>query len=113
MSKYPLIGAMGLEIKEVLITHVRKGFCIEADDLEKALQDAPEVYGVPSGTWCDEDDQESCDTHTARLVCIQPIKKQTKAEAALEFVQFLNENPNLFLDKVQLYQIKEILEMPE
>ncbi len=86
MSKYPLIESMGLKAFYNYDSDEDVWF-VDADQLEKALRDAPVVYGVPNGNWCDEKDKESCDNNKARLVCIQPLKKKTKAEAAIELLE--------------------------
>lgn len=111
MSKYPLIQEMGLQI--TYLKYPCENNIVTADDLEKALQAAPLWYGDKDldswstvKVWADT-------THTARLVCIQPIKKKTKAEAALEFVNKLADPvPGLrFFDL--LNEAKKISEMKD
>jgi hypothetical protein len=112
--KYPLIEAMGLEYFELYYLS-KKRFVVMADDLEKALQAAPVVY---SGKKENPTDQEWDDikmfnsTHTARVVCIQPIKKKTQAEAAMDLLEELNQNRGLNLSNWE-NEIKRILEMKD
>ena len=111
MIKYPLIEAMNLKVSYRYDTDSDSYF-VYADDLEKALQDAPVLYGAnPNyGIW-DKYFGDN-DSHTARLVCLQPIKKKTKAEAAIELLEELNQNRGLSLANWE-NEIKRILEMPE
>lgn len=96
MSKFPMIEAMGLQVVSVMETSEVMAFeGIHAAELEKALQDAPKIiqsdyYGIE---WTETNEilggktgRENIATKSARLVCIQPIKKKTKAEAALELL---------------------------
>jgi len=65
-------------------------FVVTAEELEEILQSAQVVYGhVKKGTpnwWGPRENGQFDDTHTALIIGITPIKKKTKAEAALEFV---------------------------
>lgn len=78
MSKYPMIEAMGLKVIDdpslYTITH-----WIAANRLEKALSEAPEVFGhVKEGKpnyWGPKENGQFKDTHTARIFCVQPIKR--------------------------------------
>lgn len=61
-----------------------------AHELETLLQSAQVVYGASykkatESEWSTE--PMNVDTHRALLLCVEPIKKQTKAEAALEFIK--------------------------
>lgn len=112
MTKYPLIEAMGLQVVFVMQTEeVMKFEGVHAEQLEKALKAAQIWYGdknldswTTSKVWADT-------THTARLICIQPIKKKTKAEAAIELLEEMS--------KIEQYQnwyimkARKILEMEE
>lgn len=115
MTKYPLIEAMGLEYFELYYLSEKK-FFVMAGDLEKALQNAQLWYGNPdSNSWSTVNIKHH-NSHTARLVCIQPTKKQTKAEAALEFVNKLTDSmPGLkYCDFSDLMnEAKKILEMKD
>ncbi|XGC82024.1 hypothetical protein ACES2L_05940 [Bdellovibrio bacteriovorus] len=90
MSKFPLIEAMGLVI-EVQPKIERAGpytaivnvDYVLASDLEKALEGAVQVkiqhfneLDRPKGWMGCENPTGDKMTHTARLVCIQPIKKE-------------------------------------
>lgn len=99
MSKYPLIESLGLNLGPTLYTITKSNGEIErgplyvlADDLEAALIKAPVVRsysdkGAWQATWpapqFSEDD--GC-THTARLICIQPIQKDTAESLLREIV---------------------------
>jgi hypothetical protein len=112
MTEYPLIESMGLQIQKCID---QEADFVWACDLEKALQGAPVVY---SGKKENPTDQEwddvkmSNSTHTARVVCIQPIKKKTQAEAAIDLLEELNQNKGLNLSNWE-NDIKRILEMKE
>ena len=50
------------------------------------------------------------DNFQCRIVCIQPIKKKTKGEAAIELLKLIA------ADRTPFYyhqEVKEVLEMPE
>ena len=115
MNQYPLVEAFDLQFH---IFDYTRTYYLKVEDLEKALQDAPamaqsfgdwvqgtEIIGGKSG-------RENIATYTARLVCIQPIKKKTKAEAALGLLEELNQNRGLNLINWE-DKIIRILEMPE
>lgn len=115
MSKFSLIESMGLK---VIYNYDSDDdfYFVKADDIEKALQAAPVVYSGKKENLTDQewDDMKmSNSTHTARVVCIQPLKKQTKTEAALEFVNKLADPiPGLrFFDL--LNEAKNISEMKD
>ncbi len=113
MMKYLLIEAMGLQIQECID---KEADFVWACDLEKALQNAPVVYSGKKENPTDEewDDLKMPNsTHTARVVCIQPIKKKTKAEAALEFVNKIADPvPGLIFFDL-LNEAKKISEMKD
>jgi hypothetical protein len=107
MTDFPLIKNL---LNLAVYDHTTR-LVVDACDLEKALQAAPVAYGKGTQDWnflLGKDD-----THTARVVCIQPIKKKTKAEAALEFVNKLADPvPGLrFFDL--LNEAKNISEMKD
>lgn len=84
MSKFKTIEKLGLSVFGMDV--------IKAEDLEALLQSAQVVYGAKdemsdSQRWFDKMSQGGRDTHSALLIAITPIKKKTKAEAALEFVE--------------------------
>ena len=130
MSKYPLIESLGLKHYSIqtysfgIITEPKYSICsdfILASELEKALQDAPIVVKSDySMDWVDGTEilggktgRENIATKTARLVCIQPIKKKTKAEAAIELLEEMARAESIRIDFGYKNSIKEILEMPE
>jgi hypothetical protein len=130
MSKYPLIEAMGLTVfqveanpnewidpKDKIIFDY-----VSAASLEKALQDSPVVWGseksdsyfMPYLKFDSIELQDGSNAIKGRLVCIQPLKKKTKKEAALEFLEkFLDENKRWSNPEDAAKDAKEILEMPE
>lgn len=109
MNEYPLIQVMGLKVYQDEFSSV-----VRADDIEKALQDAPEVYGHGTQNW--DFLLGENDSHKARLVCIQPMKKKTKAEAAIELLREMIKDSSIELQGYEhdyALAIKKILEMPE
>jgi hypothetical protein len=112
--KYPLIEAMGLQI--TYLKYPCETNIVTADDLEKALQGAPVVYSKKKENPTDQewDDMKmSNSTHTARVVCIQPLKKQTKAEAALELVRKIADPNPAFIVIDLINEAKNISEMKD
>lgn len=104
MNKYPLIEKwLGLEIYKIFDREV-----ISPIDLETKLAEGIEVYGYPEGIWCGPKDKESCDNHIGLVIGVQPIKKKTKEEAALEFVEKISKD---VFPYVIIQEAKAILEM--
>lgn len=121
MSKYPLIESMGLKVHYDYETGSDTYF-VKADDLEKALQNALVVHGVvDSPEWYtfkkDADVQpknmDGKDVYKARLVCIQPIKKKTKAERIADLVEGWSRSGDIINYKYLKEAIDKILELPE
>lgn len=78
-----------------------------AQELETLLQSAQVVYGPDKRYW--NDMKEAGDNYSAILMAITPLKKKTKAEAALEFIREIEQLGNAyFRDKA-----KKILEMKD
>lgn len=82
--KFPLCERAGLEI----VYTPERGKGIRAIDVEKLLESAPVVYGgFKNGKpvyWshvCDTDGSE--DTHTARLIMVEPIVKESRERQLL------------------------------
>lgn len=73
-----------------------------AQELETLLQSALVVYRSKDGLWTHDDYDD--DTHIGFLIGVKTIKKQTKAEAALEFVASMAPH---------MSEAKRILEMKE
>ena len=83
MSKFPMIISLGLHL-----WRFEKGYFIDAEKLESLLQSAQVVYGISNGHGVEfSKDITLRDTHQDLLLCVEPIKKKTRAEAALEFVE--------------------------
>lgn len=83
----------------------------KAKDVEALFQSAQVVYGVKGdefGNFC-----RKTDTHSAFLIGITPLKKKTKAEAALEFVEKCRDD--IFTMRVDdlVKEAKRILEMKD
>jgi hypothetical protein len=92
MSKYKLIESLGLEI---LTGHRMSpdspGYTeyVRADDLERVLAEAPVVSnGSGEGVLAVWQEQPSLnDTHTARLLCVEPIGGQMKLDDELAAIK--------------------------
>lgn len=86
-----------------------------AQELELLLQSAQVVYGstdTPSDQLAWSNTQLDCDTHKAFLLAIEPIKKKTKAEAALELLEKLAKDP-AYYSSLGSAEAKRVLEMRE
>ena len=94
----------------------KKSTVINAEDLERILQSAQVVYGhVKQGKpnyWGPRENGQFDDTHTALIVGITPIKKKTKAEAALESLGKLANDP-AYYSSLGAAEAKKILEMKQ
>lgn len=95
---------------------------INADDLEKALQDAPfaagvvdspEWYTYKKGLDIQPKNMDGKDVYQARLVCIQPVKKQNKAERIADLVEEWAISGDILNYKYLREAMDKILEMPE
>lgn len=97
MSQFKLCESAGLDIYSERFEDSlgpKKHFVVKAEDVEALLRDAPVVYG---GTDCDGRGEYNnpfsnyhsmgIDTHTARLVCIEPIVRDTAEGLLREFVE--------------------------
>lgn len=104
MSNFKNIEKLGLKV-----THIAGHGVVSAENLELLLQSAQVVYGHPDKfTWWGSECEKG-DTHSALIFGITPLKKKTKAEAALEFIRELeNLDHGYFRDKA-----KRILEMKD
>ncbi len=107
--KFPMIKKLGLRLWD---QDNNTGW-VKAEDLEAILQSAQVVYGVPGGNWCSEQDKESCDNYRALLLAVEPLKKKTKAEAALEFMQIFVEQKTTWHSQQAWEDAKRILEMKD
>jgi len=86
-----------------------------AQELESLLQSAQVVYGLEEGgTFWWATHQLSQDTHQAILIAITPIKKKTKAEAALEFIKKCKDGDIYEMHATEVMkEAKRILEMKD
>lgn len=119
IDKYPLIKALGLElhILERIFTGAAVDIrAVKAEDLEVVLAKAPTVY-TPSpdlGGWT----RTKCtgDSHAARLLCVQPIVRDTAESLLREFcelIEYVNGRPphNLGPTNQRLYdRARKLLE---
>lgn len=116
MSKFKNIEKLGLDLLYAYQCD-KKATVIHAEDLENLLQSAQEVYGhVKQGKpnyWGPKENGQFDDTHTALIIGITPIKKKTKAEAALELLQYLSSNTEGLNWHITATQAKRILEMKD
>lgn len=82
-------------------------YVVLASELEDKLAEGFEVYGDESTSF------SNCQLGNTHALAIgkQPIKKNTREEAALEFVQKLSEDALVLPNKMILEKAKEILEM--
>lgn len=91
--QYPLCEALGVQLRtmsgEFLNVPEAKGLTevVLAADLERIIKAAPVVYGALPGTgnWGVKRDAKD-DTHTARLLCVQPIVCDTAESLLAELV---------------------------
>lgn len=107
MSKFPMIEKIGLSVFGMDV--------IKAEDLESLLQSAKVVYGspdTPSDQLAWSNTQLDCDTHKALLLAVEPIKKKTKAEAALELLERLAKDP-AYYSGLGTSEARAILEMKD
>ena len=113
MSDFPNIEKLGLSIAEW--GDGDKTSVVLAHELESLLQSAQVVYGHGNDKkplW--DHEQTSSDTHSALLIAITPIKKKTKAEAALELLsKITNDGFHLPNNADIIVQAKRILEMKD
>jgi hypothetical protein len=122
MTKYPLIEAMGINVHYDYNSDDM--YVVHAEDLEQALQGTPVIYsGNASESWIALKNNSTIEPLTldvrdvleARVVCIQPIKKKTKAEAAINLLQEileLDEPKTLIIESIK-QEARKILEMKD
>lgn len=112
MSKFKMIEKLGLNIET---WEGENNSFVLAHDLEALLQSAQVVYGspdTPSDQLAWSNTQLDCDTHKAFLLAVEPIKKKTKAEAALELLEKLANDP-AYYSGLGTGEAKRILEMKD
>lgn len=96
MTDYPLIKKLGLEV--IPLDYPKGGYGwthgVAADDLERVLREAPIKYGRIDGDfgWRDKEDYagEHKKTHTARLLLVEPIQKDTADSVLKELVSAID-----------------------
>lgn len=114
MSAFKNIEKLGLKIWDYIEPHHH--FAVDAEELERLLQSAQVVYGspdTPSDQLAWSNTQLDCDTHKAFLLAIEPLKKKTKAEAALELLERLESMSGIFNVSWPKDDMKRILEMKD
>ena len=108
VSNFKNIEKLGLNIWDYKDPHHH--FAVDAKKLEEILQSAQVVYGYPEDPfftgWNGMDKFPNKNpSHQALLICVEPYKKQTKAEAALEYIKRMAE--------LGSEEAEEILEMKD
>lgn len=73
MSKFKNIEALGLKLISLFNGDGPDKCAVDASELEKLLENAPEVYGS-NGLFGTEPDRD--DKHIGKVVCIQTIKRE-------------------------------------
>ena len=105
MSKFKTIEKLGLKVFGMDV--------IKAEDLESLLQSAQVVYEVENSaginSWLHIEAIGA--KSKAILIGITPVKKKTKAEVALEFVDSLAKDATKFWNVSTLEEAKKISEM--
>lgn len=122
-DQFPNIKRLGLEVRYISETYAylsgaggsttfepqrqarRELTVVYAEELEKLLSSAPVVtsYGTRNFWAMHDERNDSADTHTALLVGIQPIVKDSETQSAIEQLQSkLNE---------AMAKVKELMEM--
>lgn len=114
MSEFKNIEKLGLTVWDNRTPHC---FVVDAEELEALLQSAQVVYGTneyrPDEYEWSKNKLDS-DTHCALLLAITPIKKKTKAEAALELLEKLaKDHDQLIQPEWHVKEAKRILEMKD
>lgn len=106
---YPLIKKwLGLEVV-IQYSALGNSYYVIAGELEKKLSEGFEVYYSEGGTI--SRDPYKFDRFMSLAIGKQPIKKQTQAEAALEFVKNFK-NKSMTLDMFEK-EANKVLEMEE
>lgn len=96
MSKFELCTRAGLDIKEQfyreditagLATRFINDKVIKAEDVEAFLSKAITVYGFKEeGLWIVSEQPDQQDTHSMRLIMIEPIKQKSREEKLEEML---------------------------
>lgn len=97
MSKFELCTRAGLDIKEQfyreditvgLATRFINDKVIKAEDVEAFLSKAIIVFGfTEEGLWIVSEQPDPQDTHSMRLIMIEPIKQKSREEKLEELVR--------------------------
>lgn len=110
MSNFKNIEKLGLKIWDYKDPHHH--FAVDAKELEEILQSAQVVYEVENSaginSWLHIEAIGA--KSKALLIGITPIKKKTKAEAALEFLQMFVEQKTIWHSQAAWEEAKRILE---
>ena len=116
MSNFKNIEKLGLKIWDYKDPHHH--FAVDAEELERLLQSAQVVYGFPEAPhfsgWSSMDKFPNKNpSHSALILGITFIKKKTKAEAALEYLQMFVEQKTTWHSQAAWEEAKRILEMKD
>ncbi len=113
MSNFKTIEKLGLTVWDYKDPHHH--FAVNAEDLESLLQSAQVVYEVENSaginSWLHIEAIGA--KSKAILLCVEPIKKKSKAEAALEFMQMFIEQKTIWHSQPAWEEAKRILEMKD
>lgn len=115
-EEFPISNKLGLKaiykLEQGYGHYVFNGEAVfKAKDVETLFQSAQVLYRSKDGLWTHDDYDD--DTHKGLLIGVEPIKKKTKAEAALEFVEKCRDD--IFTMRVDdlVTEAKRILEMKD
>lgn len=95
MSEFKRIKELGLTVHRELYGNDREYIYVR--DLERLLEKAVKVYAYmgparPGGMWINEGQQDADSTHTATLLNVQPIVRESEEVATLrECLEFVSE----------------------
>lgn len=120
MSKFPLIEKLGVRVNAYENQPGVYSYEVNAEELERVLERAPVVFGrlVTSArgmSWLDlpieKIHQPTTITHTARLLMIEPIQKDTAEGLLREFTNQVDKDFGMSSPWQSLYErAKRLLE---
>jgi hypothetical protein len=97
-KKFPLIESLGLKTTNPAYwppeVNMNRHDLIFAEDLERVLERAPVVYVFKKDSkwvWMPTADGFTIRTHTARLLCVEPIKKESAEDLLREILDAVEE----------------------
>lgn len=100
---YPLIRALGVEVHDGLVAPEQFPFAAQmsatvilAADLERVLESAPVMKVFDSGDGYHKPDFIDKATHTARLVCVQSIVRESEEREVLRKLLSLRDEEQVY-----------------